>query len=96
MTMLDGLTDYFAARQQERDKRVVDKWTGLSRREQRLVREAAVMGYVQGYLDGKVQKEHAKDTAIVRMVLEAVDHFADLYPFLAALPKRKRLPRAVP
>lgn len=93
---LAKLLPYFQTRQQERDQAVVDKWNVLTPREQAHLREAAVMGYVQGYMDGKAGGEHRKDNEIVRLVLDAVNSFRDLYPVLAALPNRKRIRKKVP
>lgn len=89
--MNDNLTKYFEARQQQHAQRIADKWAALNKRQQRLVREAAVMGYVQGFRDSPHSDKIPPDNEILSKVLGAVDSFGDLYPFLAALPKQKRL-----
>lgn len=90
-TLTDGLANYFQQRQDQRTQRVAAKWAALNKRQQRLVREAAVMGYLQGYKDAEVNHKFRGDAAIVDLVLDATDAFSDLYPVLAALPKIKRL-----
>lgn len=77
-----GLLNYFAARQRQRDERVARTFNHLSIREQRLVREAAVMGYVQGVRSqpGGCTAEIPKDAVIVYQVVDGCLAFDDLYP----------------
>jgi hypothetical protein len=76
--------------------------------ERRIVREAAVMGYVLGRQDGMVKgraggslafddgSDFPKDFDIVRRVLQHCDTTDDLYPYLgaAASGRRRRVTRA--
>jgi hypothetical protein len=82
----DGLVRYFAARRSHREGVVVAKYAALTEREKALVREAAVLGYVQGFRASPYTEAIPGDRLIVAGVLDAVDSFADLYPTLAALP----------
>lgn len=92
----DGLAEYFAARQQQRDDRANTAWKLLRPYERRLVREAAVMGYVLGRRAGEVAARSASwrstgqpedtfpgDFDIVRSVLQHCDSTHELYPYLA-------------
>lgn len=89
MSPLDspGFAAYLAARNQQRRDDVDAKWTALTGREQALVREAAVMGFVQGVRATAAPPPNPfpKDHEIVATVLDSVDPFADLYPTLASL-----------
>lgn len=96
MSVTQGLSDYFEVRRQERAARVARKWAALNKRQRLLVREAAVMGYVEGRQDEKTNIKFRGDTEIVNLVLAATDDFADLYPYLAALPRQRRLPSNAP
>ena len=89
---LDRLGAYFAARSADRAAKAVAKWEALTTREKALVREAAVMGYVQG--QRAYDSDVPRDAEIVAQTLIATDSFADLYPVLAALPRRRRAPSA--
>jgi hypothetical protein len=72
-----------SARQRRTDAEV--KWAALTDREQRLVRDAAVMGWVQGKMAAEAAVPYV--TQIIITVLEAVASFPDLYPTLAGLPQ---------
>lgn len=74
---------YFAAREAERHEQVDRILEALSDRERALVREAAVMGYVQGTLDQRAQVPFPKDSAIVWTVIDACRVHADKYPLLS-------------
>jgi hypothetical protein len=76
-----GLLDYFANRQAQESALTDQAWAALTPREQSLVREAAVMGFVRGQFYG-TERRTPKDSAIVRDVLTEVRGFADLYPTL--------------
>lgn len=78
----EALLNYFSARQRERHERVNRVVGSLSEHERALVREAAVMGYVQGTLDQRAGVEFRKDSAIVWTVIDACQAHADLYPTL--------------
>jgi hypothetical protein len=60
-----------------------EAFLALPDREQRLVREAAVMGFVQGVAAGAVSGR--ADAEILFQVLDAARSFNDLYPTLAGL-----------
>ncbi|GAB2733007.1 hypothetical protein [Nocardioides pakistanensis] len=81
----DLLHDYLVARDTARLNRVAEMWNGLTEREQRLVKEAAVMGYVRGTMAGRDVSPFPRDRDIVIEVLSCTDGH-DLYPTLAALP----------
>ncbi len=100
-TIDEGLLRYFAAREQQRNDRANTAWMLLRPYERRLVREAAVMGYVLGHQDGRIdershhtvaemQARFPKDFDIVRQVLEHCDSTADLYPYLGAAANGQR------
>jgi len=82
----EAIIRYLAARDAERDRHVNRALDALSERERNLVREAAVMGYVQG-----VQATHAreiaipKDEVILWRVVAGCQTFDDLYPTIGAL-----------
>ncbi|WP_326646631.1 hypothetical protein OG884_18555 [Streptosporangium sp. NBC_01755] len=81
------LAGYLAAQDHRRDDRVNRALDALSDREKRLVREAAVMGYVQGAMAANPGKrpDIPKDSAIVWQVVDACRAFPDLYPVISAL-----------
>ncbi|MFD5916204.1 hypothetical protein ACFVYP_06910 [Kitasatospora sp. NPDC058201] len=74
----DALVAYFAQRETARHNAVVEILTGLNERERLLVKEAAVMGWVQG------MRHHGlaipKDRHILATVVDACLSNADLYP----------------
>lgn len=74
---------YVATRDAQRDDAVTRALGALSDRERRLVREAAVMGYVQGtrYADTPIPK----DSVVVWRVIDACRAFDELYPTISAL-----------
>ncbi len=87
----DELMRYLAAREQSRADMARATWDAMSTTEQRLFREAAVMGYLQAV------RQHAphdtripKDRAIVAAVIDAIHAFDDLYPFTAGLTRRRK------
>ena len=79
-----ALLDYFANRHAQEAMLTDQAWAALTPREQALVREAAVMGFVRGQFYG-TERRTPKDSAIVRDVLTEVRGFADLYPTLNGL-----------
>jgi hypothetical protein len=83
-----GLAQYLADRDQQRAEAVAQRLNELSPREQALVREAAVMGYVQGVraVPGSWQQQIPHDKDIVHTVIDACRAFDDLYPLLAGRP----------
>lgn len=87
----------FAEGRRRRGERVGVALTTLTRYERRLVREAAVMGYVLGRQDGQLRVEpFPKDSTILHDVIEHCDTLAHLYPYLAAAcdGRRRRVTRA--
>jgi hypothetical protein len=88
------LAEYFARCQERRKAKATKMWGLLKPRDQRLVREAAVMGFVQGERFGVTRKRgpfeggFPSDAAIVEQVLIAVESFPDLYPTFRRLSRR--------
>ncbi len=56
----------------------------LTDREHTLIRDAAVMGYVQGRRHPR-DEDHPKDSAVLRLVIDAALAIPDLYPAVAAV-----------
>lgn len=89
MTQLPaGLADYLAARDRARNQQTDDAIAALTDREQALVREAAVMGYVQGAM-AQGQAIPA-DATVLRLVVSACLAMPDLYPNLSDQPRSSR------
>ncbi|MFI5649959.1 hypothetical protein ACIA71_01900 [Streptomyces anulatus] len=80
----DGLVDYLIARDAQRAEAVTHFLGRLTDRERTLMRDAAVMGYVQGRRHPDHQ-EHPKDSAVLRLVIDAALAIPDLYPATAAV-----------
>lgn len=78
-----GLGEYLAGRAAERVAKVTQMYENLTERERLLVKEAAVMGWVQGVRHHDVPIPHDRD--LLMEVLDAARAFSDLYPTLAAL-----------
>lgn len=102
-----GLVRMFAANQERRASRANTAFELLRPYERRIVREAAVMGYVLGHgagrLDGvqnrsqaEIQAGWPKDFAVLREVIEHCDSTSDLYPYLGAAcdGRRRRVTKA--
>ncbi len=84
-TIPEGLAAYLAARDRLRARQVSDALAALTPREQALVREAAVMGYVQGAFDtGAIGAKIPADSKILAAVIAACLAAPDLYPAIAA------------
>lgn len=84
---------YFEQRRRERARDVEVTYAAMNPRERRLVREAAVMGYVRGAMAGEThvtlrepgrsrRTPIPKDSDIVREVIDATFAFPDLYPVM--------------
>ncbi len=71
---------YLSTRAAQREAAVDVALSWLSPREARLVREAAVMGYVQGAINGKHRDRIPPDTKVLREVVDACLAHSDLYP----------------
>lgn len=84
----DSLVQYIADRDRQRADAVRQRLDELSPRERKLIREAAVMGYVQGIraVPGGWQQTIPGDANIVHTVVAACQSFNDLYPMLAGRP----------
>lgn len=79
----DGLSRYFEARraQHETDRNAV--MGALTKREQALIRDAAVMGYVQGTMVPRSRSDGSDippDGQILASVLDGCLAMSDLYP----------------
>lgn len=80
-----GLLEYFAAREQQRARTVQRALDTLNPYENRILREAAVMGYVRGLMAGRAGVEQpGPDADTVAEVVGACAAMADLYPIIAA------------
>lgn len=95
----EGLTRYLAERDQQRLEAVNKALATLRPYERRLVREAAVMGYVRGAMAGRSRAVlgEPRDGDIPRsdsdMLVEVVNAcigMGDLYPYLADASKGRR------
>lgn len=84
------LDTYLETRDAQRRQRAEEQLGALSTRERRLVSEAAVMGYVQGFQDSPHRDEVPRDRDIILAVLSACDSMGDLYPTLHRAGRRKR------
>jgi hypothetical protein len=93
---LEVLTRVMSASRQRRADRANTALRTLRPYERRLVREAAVMGYVLGRQDGLIKgrqggslafgngDDFPGDAVVLQNVLEHCDSTDDLYPYLAA------------
>lgn len=78
------LMAYFAGRQRQRAQAVADVLNRLTERELLLVKEAAVMGFVQGVMHQRDTGDKIPgDRAILMSVVEDVLAFPENYPTLA-------------
>ena len=78
------LLAYFAEREQQRANDVAATLACLTERERRLIREAAVMGYVQGQRH-PAGESHPKDRAVMSLVVGECLAFPDLYPVISGV-----------
>lgn len=82
---IDGwLAAYLEQRQRQRADARERVLASLTDRERRLVREAAVMGFVRGSIFGGDHRapEIPQDPVIVAEILDGCRDFPDLYPLL--------------
>jgi hypothetical protein len=92
------LVAYFEARQRARLDEIEEALRTMRPYERRLVREAAVMGYVRGSMSGRTRANLGKpregdiprDGEILTDVLGACISMPDVYPFVAAAAYGKR------
>lgn len=82
-TAHEQLADYLTERDRRRAYAIARARGGMEPREAALVREAAVMGFVQGRMHADVPVP--RDEAIVDLVVDACIHADDLYPVTAAM-----------
>jgi hypothetical protein len=84
--MSEDLMRYLVSREQQRADAVAAVLGRMTEREQRLVREVAVMGYVRGRMSmpGALVNPPPmpSDTAVTREVVDAALAMPDLYPVL--------------
>jgi hypothetical protein len=80
----EPLFAYLAARDAQRAEAVDAVLASLTERERRLVREAAVMGYVRGRRHPAGQ-DHPKDSAVLAEVVDACLAAPDLYPVISGV-----------
>lgn len=79
-----GLLDYLTKRQNQRDADVARVWLALTKRERKLVREAAVMANLLGMRRaGQFREPPPADSAVVVEVISACLAQSDLFPTLA-------------
>ncbi|MFG3051827.1 hypothetical protein ACGFZP_12880 [Kitasatospora sp. NPDC048239] len=76
----DALVAYFAQRETARLDAVAEILMGLTERERLLVKEASVMGWVQGMRHHDL--EYPGDRQALITVVDACLTFSDLYPTL--------------
>jgi hypothetical protein len=79
------LASYLSARDREHAEEITQALDSLTEREQALVREAAVMGYVRGAIGagGVLRANIPPDTEVLREVVGACLGRPDLYPTIA-------------
>lgn len=80
----ETLIRYLAERDTQRAENVDAVVAALTERERRLVREAAVMGYVQGRRH-PADETHPKDSAVFSSVIDACLAAPDLYPVISGV-----------
>lgn len=83
---LDLLAGYIGRRAKDRQAAIERLASGFTERELRLIREAAVMGYVQGAMSGPHRTAIPPDAQIVHEVLDGCMTHPDLYPTIAGEP----------
>lgn len=77
----EPLLAYFAQREAARADVVLTFLASLTERERRLMREAAVMGFVRGRMHPD-SEAHPKDSAVLAEVIDACLALPDLYPVI--------------
>ncbi|MFE6785147.1 hypothetical protein ACFVFF_23110 [Streptomyces sp. NPDC057680] len=82
-TIPDFLLQHLVDREAERQNAPAEFYATLTDRERALVRDAAVMGYVQGTLHPRGEK-HPKDSWVTALVVQECLAFPDLYPAINA------------
>lgn len=86
MSMDAQFLTYFEKRQQMHADERGAVLRGLAKREQQLIREAAVMGYVRGTMAHS--KEIPADSDVLALVIDCCLNFPDLYPAMKRARRR--------
>jgi hypothetical protein len=91
----DAIVQLFAQRELARDVAVTELLAGLTTRERGLVRDAAIMGWIQGMRHRDL--DYPGDRQAVNVVVDACisPTFRDLYPTIAKR-RKKRTPATAP
>lgn len=76
----EALANYMIKRDQQRADQITAVWAEFTEREQGLIKDAAVMGYVQGMLQVRAGGDWPGDWVAVPTVIGACLAHADLYP----------------
>lgn len=77
--MPEHLMKYLAKRDVQHSREVSEFLASLTDRERALLKDAAVMGYVQGRRHPEGE-QHPKDSWVLAAVIDACFAFPDLYP----------------
>jgi len=85
----EALARYLLERDAQRAEEVRAFLTALTDRERALIRDAAVMGYVQGRMHPEGEP-HPKDSAVLAEVVAACQAHSDLYPAVRAVMEVQR------
>lgn len=84
--VLAKLYNASAAMEAHRAQRRARVWESLPDEAQALLREAAVMGFVQGHRHGRRElDDRYTDNVIIGLVLDGCKEFNDDYPYLGGL-----------
>lgn len=86
MSMDAQLLAYFEKRRQMHADERGAVLRGLTKREQQLIREAAVMGYVRGTMAHS--EEIPADSDVLALVIDCCLNFPDLYPAMKRARRR--------
>lgn len=78
------ILDYLRNRELARANHRAETLDAMTERERRLVREAAVMGFVQGRIHHDLTP-HPSDTLVTNWVIDACNGHPDLYPIIGSL-----------
>lgn len=81
MKLPKPMRDYLTQRQQERDAAITAVLEKCTEREQILMREIAVMAYVQGAMAGRAVAVPSDTAVLRRIVAECLDS-PELYPMI--------------
>lgn len=87
MTIPEDVLTYLQKREKARQDEFAQLMSALTPKEQSLVREAAVMGFVQGSMaaGGLPRERFPSDTEITQRVVEGCQNFPDLYSTISGL-----------